>query len=131
MKLLLDTHTVLWHADANPQLSASAVALLLDPKNDLFISMASIWETAIKSGMKKLVLTGGYANFMAKAINDYNLIVLPITLEDCVSYEQLPFPDPNHRDPFDRMIVVQAGRNGLSVVGIDSSLDAYGITRLW
>lgn len=47
------------------------------------------------------------------------------------AYEQLPFPNPQHRDPFDRMIIVQTLSNGLSVVGLDSAFDAYGITRLW
>lgn len=131
MKLLLDTHTVLWHADASPQMSPTATALLVDPTNELFLSMASIWEVAIKSGLKKLVLTGGFPGFLTKAINDYNLTVLPITFEDCVAFEQLPFPDPQHRDPFDRMIVVHARRNALSVVGVDTSFDPYGVPRLW
>jgi PIN domain nuclease of toxin-antitoxin system len=131
VKLLLDTHTVLWHADASPRMSAAATALLVDPANELFLSTASVWEVAIKSGLKKLVLTGGYSGFMAKAITDYSLTVLPISFDDCVAFEQLPFPDPQHRDPFDRMIVIHAQRNGLSVVGADTAFDPYGVTRLW
>jgi PIN domain nuclease of toxin-antitoxin system len=50
MKLLLDTHTFLWHADGNPRLSAKATALLTDPLNELFLSMGSVWEIAIKVG---------------------------------------------------------------------------------
>ena len=52
MKLLLDTHTLLWHADGSPQMSARATALLVDPANELFLSMASVWEVAIKVGLK-------------------------------------------------------------------------------
>jgi PIN domain nuclease of toxin-antitoxin system len=68
---------------------------------------------------------------MTKAINGYGLTVLPITFEDCAEYEKLAFPLPRHRDPFDRLIITRARRNGLSIVGADSDFDAYGITRLW
>lgn len=131
MKLLLDTHSVLWHADNDPRLSGPAAALMADPANDLFLSMASAWELAIKVGMGKLTLTVPYPAFMARAIQVLNLTVAPIALDDCVAFEQLPFPDPKHRDPFDRMIVTHALRNGLSVVGVDPSFDSYGVTRLW
>jgi PIN domain nuclease of toxin-antitoxin system len=131
MKLLLDTHTFLWHSDGSPKMSATATALLVDPANELFLSMASVWEIAIKSGLKKLTLLSSYVPFMTKAISGYGLIVLPITFEDCAEYETLPFPLPNHRDPFDRLIITQAKRNGLSVVGNDDDFDHYGVTRLW
>jgi PIN domain nuclease of toxin-antitoxin system len=131
VKLLLETHTFLWHADGDPQMSAAATALLVDPANELFLSMASVWEIAIKTGPKKLSLSAPFVTFMQKAITGYGITLVPMTLDDCAAYEQLPFPDQKHRDPFDRMIVVHALRNGLSVVGIDSALDAYGITRLW
>ena len=131
MKLLLDTHTFLWHADGDPKMSAAATALLIDPANELFLSMASVWEIAIKMGLKKLTVSAPYVAFMTRAITGYGITVLPMTFDDCAAYEQLPFPDPQHRDPFDRMIVVHAVRNGLSVVGVDAALDPYGVTRLW
>jgi PIN domain nuclease of toxin-antitoxin system len=131
VKLLLDTHTFLWHADGDPHMSAAATALLVDPANELFLSMASVWEIAIKTGLKKLTLSAPFLTFMTKAITGYGITLVPMTLDDCAAYEQLPFPDPQHRDPFDRMIVIHAVRNSLSVVGVDPALDAYGITRLW
>ncbi len=131
MKLLLDTHTFLWHADGDPRMSATATALLMDPANDLFLSMASVWEIAIKVGLKKLTLSAPYVTFMTRAITGYGLTAFPMTLDDCVAYEQLPLPSKQYRDPFDRMIVVHALRNGLSVVGVDGAFDAYGVTRLW
>jgi PIN domain nuclease of toxin-antitoxin system len=131
MKLLLDTHTLLWHADGSPQMSATATALLVDPANELFLSMAALWEIAIKVGLKKLTLSSPYLDCMNKAITGYALTVLPITLEDCAEYEALPFPLPKHRDPFDRLIITHAMRNGLSIVGADVNFDAYGVTRLW
>jgi PIN domain nuclease of toxin-antitoxin system len=131
MKLLLDTHTLLWHSDGSPQMSATATALLVDPANELFLSIATAWEIAIKVGLRKLTLSSSYAHFMTKSVTGYGLTVLPITLDDCAEYEALPFPLTKHRDPFDRLIVTHAKRNGLGVVGADANFDAYGITRLW
>lgn len=131
MKLLLDTHTFIWYADGNPNLSPAAGSLLIDPANDLFLSIASAWEIAIKVGLKKLSLSQPFLPFISDAIQSYGIVLLPITLEDCEEYRQLPFPNPNHRDPFDRMIIAQAIRNGFSIVGSDSGFDPYGLTRLW
>jgi PIN domain nuclease of toxin-antitoxin system len=93
--------------------------------------MASIWEISIKVGLKKLGLSVPFATFLATAVSGYGLAVLPITTEDCIHYEALPFPDPQHRDPFDRMIVTHAQRNGLSIVGVDAAFDSYGVGRIW
>lgn len=131
MKLLLDTHVFLWHADGSPQMSSESTAMLADPANELLLSMASIWEIAIKVGMKKLTISAPYDTFMTRAITGYGINVLPLTFEDCVAYEQLTFPDKQHRDPFDRMIITHALRHGLSIVGNDSSFDSYGVSRLW
>lgn len=130
MNLLLDTHTFLWHAEGHSNLSAHAAGLLTDPANDLFVSIASIWEIAIKSGLGKLTLTKPYAQFITDAIAGYGLRVLPITMADCTAYEALPFPT-KHRDPYDRMIIVHAMRDSMTIVGADVEFDAYPITRLW
>lgn len=87
MKLLLDTHTFLWHADGDPQVSATATAMLVDPANDLFLSMASVWEIAIKAGLGKLALSAPFLAFMAKAVTGYGISLLPMTLDDCAAYE--------------------------------------------
>jgi len=131
MRLLLDTHTFLWHSDGSPKVSAAATALLLDPWNDLFLSMATVWEIAIKAGLKKLNLSNSYVPFMTAAIASYGIVVLPVTFDDCAEYESLAFASPKHRDPFDRMIITHAKRNGLTIVGADVSFDFYGISRLW
>jgi PIN domain nuclease of toxin-antitoxin system len=132
MKLLLDTHTFLWHSNGSgSQISASATSLLADPANDLCLSIASVWEIAIKVGLKKLSLSGTLAGFLATSVAGYGLTVLPITLDDCIAYQTLPFPLPRHRDPFDRMIIVQAMRSGIGIVSADQEFDAYGATRLW
>jgi PIN domain nuclease of toxin-antitoxin system len=131
VNLLLDSHTLLWLMEASPSLSPTAAALIADPANRLHLSMASVWEIGIKSGLKKMGLSVPYATFLSTAVNGYGLSVLPITADDCIDYEALAFPDKQHRDPFDRMIVVHALRNSLSLVGVDVAFDPYGVTRLW
>lgn len=131
MRLLIDTHVLIWHSNNSPQVSATAAALLNDPSNDLYLSMASAWEIAIKVGLKKLTLNVPYVPFINRATAVYGMQFLPISLDDCSAYEQLAFPLPNHRDPFDRMIVIHARNHGLSLVSADSAFDAYGVTRLW
>ena len=131
MNLLLDSHTLLWLMEGNPSLSSTAAALIADPANRLYLSMASVWEISIKVGLKKMGLSVPFATFLATAVNGYGLTVVPITTDDCISYEALPFPNPQHRDPFDRMIAVHALRNTLSLVGNDGAFDNYGVPRLW
>jgi PIN domain nuclease of toxin-antitoxin system len=131
VKLLLDTHALLWLADGDPQLSVKATALIRDPANDLFFSMASVWELAIKVGLGKLALAMVYREYVTRAVSGYHITILELALDDCVDYEALTFPDPSHRDPFDRMIVVQSRRHLMNVLSIDDKLDCYGITRLW
>ena len=131
MNLLVDSHALLWLMQANPAISADAARLLADPANRLHLSMASIWEIGIKAGLGRITLAVPYAKFLATAIEGYGLVVVPITAEDCIHYEGLRFPDPRHRDPFDRMIVVHAQRSSLAVVSVDEKLDRYGIVRLW
>ena len=131
MNLLLDTHTLLWLMEGSPNLSGAAASLVADPSNRLYLSMASVWEMAIKTGLKKMTLSVPFSTFLTTAESGYGLMVLPITTADCVSYESLPFPDPQHRDPFDRMIITHARRDNLSVIGVDAAFDPYGVTRLW
>lgn len=131
MRLLLDTHSLLRHADGDPQMSSTATSLLKDPTNPLIVSMATVWEIAIKAGLNKLALSAPFETFMARAVGGYRLTMLDVTLDDCAAYERLPFPDNQHRDPFDRMIIVHAQRHGLSVVGLDAAFDSYGVTRFW
>lgn len=68
MNLLLDTHTFLWHADGSPRMSGTATALLTDPANTLFLSVASVWEMAIKVNVGKLILSAPYPRYVADAV---------------------------------------------------------------
>ena len=86
MKLLLDTHSLLWYADGSPRLSAIASRLILDPANSLYLSVASVWEVAIKSNLKKLQLQNGFEHFLSRAISLCGIHLMDVTLDDCVEY---------------------------------------------
>lgn len=128
MKLLLDTHTLLWFLDDDPQLSKTAKQLIEDPSNSKHVSMAVCWEIAIKAGLKKLDLSEPASTFLPNqlAINHFGL--LGIELAHVTYVEKLPL---HHRDPFDRLLVAQALLDGYSIVSKDVVFDDYGVVRVW
>ena len=91
MRLLLDTHTLVWSSDDLPRLSAIALAAIQDPANDRVMSAATIWELAIKVGQGKIALSMSYRQWMETAITDLKLNILPITVEyaECLLRELL------------------------------------------
>ena len=128
MRHLLDTHTLLWYTLADPQLSGTAKALILDPANEILISPASYWEIAIKLSIGKLTLHQPYDDFIDVCLNKYGFVILPIEPKHTAVLTTLPF---HHRDPFDRLIIAQAMAEGIRVVSNDPAFDAYPVTRLW
>jgi PIN domain nuclease of toxin-antitoxin system len=128
MKVLIDTQSVIWYVDQDQLLSPAAHGAITNPANQLLFSAASVWESAIKVGLGKLTLSLPYRQWMAKAIADLGLVILPITVEYADVQAGLP---QHHRDPFDRLIVAQAIVERMSVVSNDGQLDAYGIHRIW
>ena len=130
MRLLLDTHTLLWLVDGHPNLSGSARFALMNPENDLFISVASIWELAIKT-MKPnqpLILNDPLDIYLAKWLPVYQLTVLPIL--ELHALELLTLPD-HHRDPFDRILIAQARQENMTIVTADGKFADYPITIIW
>ena len=128
MRLLIDSHALIWYVDQHQQLSPASHAAISDPSNVLLLSAGSIWEIAIKIGLGKLVLTQPYSLWMSRALDDLGITVLPITVEYADAQASLP---KHHSDPFDRLIVAQALVENVSIVSADARMDAYGITRLW
>jgi PIN domain nuclease of toxin-antitoxin system len=128
MRLLIDSHALIWYVDQHQHLSPASHAAISDSRNDLLLSAGSIWEIAIKIGLGKLVLTQPYSLWMSQVLNDLTLTVLPITVEYADAQAGLP---KHHSDPFDRLIVAQALIEGVSIVSADANIDAYGITRIW
>ena len=130
MRLLIDTHTLLWLVDGHPNLSGPARSALMDPENDLFISVASIWELAIKTTKpnQPLILNDPIDIYLAKWLPVYQLTVLPIL--QLHALELLTLPD-HHRDPFDRILIAQARQENMTVVTADGKFADYPITIVW
>ena len=128
MRLLIDTHTLLWAVDNPSHLGPQARAELQDLTNELLLSAGSIWELAIKVGIKKLDLSTPYREWISQAISDLSLIFLPITVEYADVQAGLPH---HHRDPFDRLLIAQAMIEQVPIVSVDTIFDAYGVQRLW
>jgi PIN domain nuclease of toxin-antitoxin system len=128
MRMLLDTHALIWYVDQDHLLSASAHAAITDPVNDLLLSAGSIWEIGIKVGSKKLSLSMPYREWMNKAIADLGLTVLPISVDHVDIQAGLP---RHHGDPFDRLLAAQARAENIPLVSSDSIFDQYGLKRIW
>jgi PIN domain nuclease of toxin-antitoxin system len=128
MKFIADTHAFLWFVTDSPQLSESAKKLFESPDNERFLSMASVWEIAIKTGLGKLSLDKPLGQFLPEQVDLNYVRLLDISLPHALRVADLPF---YHRDPFDRMIVAQSLIEHLPVLSNDKELDAYGIKRLW
>jgi PIN domain nuclease of toxin-antitoxin system len=126
--LLLDTHTLLWFLRDDPLLSATAKAAIEAPANRKLVSVASCWEISIKAGLGKLKLGEPAAVLLAREIPRNNFDLLDIKLEHATAVEALPL---HHKDPFDRLLIVQSKIEGVPVVGADAVFDLYGVPRIW
>jgi PIN domain nuclease of toxin-antitoxin system len=128
MAALLDTHAVLWYITSDSRLSDKARAII-QTKTNLFFSIASFWEIAIKLNLGKLQLTSSFDDILIR-LEFINAEILSIALEDTKTYINLPL-FPNHRDPFDRILIAQAMNYSLDIVSGDSKFDLYSIQRVW
>jgi PIN domain nuclease of toxin-antitoxin system len=128
LNLLLDTHAFLWGAADDPRLTEAARTTLLDPGNTLHLSVASVWEMAIKISLGKLRMPGRWTDLVRREVTANDILWLPIEIEHCSTVSSLPF---HHRDPFDRVLAAQALVNRLVLVSRDPVFDAYGVQRLW
>jgi PIN domain nuclease of toxin-antitoxin system len=121
MKLLLDTHLLLWAAGKPQRLSRQARSLIGNPDNDLLFSAASLWEVAIKRGLGREDFKVD-ARLLRRGLLDNGYIELPIISDHVVATESLP---PLHKDPFDRLLVAQATVEGITLVTTDSLVLQY------
>jgi len=128
MTVLLDTHTVLWFWWDDPQLSATAKALICDPTKRKLVSIATPWEVAIKVSLKKLDIGGTFQGFFPQHMVRTYFEWLHITDAHLSAVATMPF---HHKDPFDRLLIAQAKIENIPIVSVDSALDPYGVTRLW
>lgn len=130
MRVLLDTHTMLWYALGDPRLTAMARNIVIDLSNEVLISPASYWEIAIKVSIGKYTLNQPYDDFMDVCLNKYGFLILPVETRHTSKVATLPH-FKNHKDPFDRLLVAQALTEQIPIVSADPELDAYGVHRLW
>ena len=128
MRLLLDTHALLWWLAGDEELSVAARTAIADEGNDVFVSAASAWEITTKHRLGKLPGAAAIVADLARTITDQSFIGLPINIRHGQVGGALPGP---HRDPFDRMLIAQAMVENLALVSNEQTFDAYGVGRLW
>lgn len=125
MKILLDTHISLWFVGGDPALSAPSRAAVESTENERLLSLASVWEMAIKVSLGKLTLPGDFGSFVAKQMADNDIGLLGIEMAHTNLVVGLPF---HHRDPFDRLLIAQAIAERIPIVSQDRLFDAYPVT---
>lgn len=128
MKYLLDTHSLIWFISGDGQLSPHARHLIEDENNELFISVGSLWEIAIKFSLGKLELGQPFEEFFPQQLEDNSIEVQAITVDHLNNICNLPF---HHRDPFDRLLIAQSQVEKLPIISVDAIFDKYGVKRVW
>lgn len=128
IRYLLDTHIFLWYLLGDPNLGIKAKDII-DTQADLYFSIVSLWEIAIKINIGKLQINRPI-EALSSELQYINVQILPITIKDVELYSELPLP-PNHRDPFDRMLIAQAITRALVLISRDAKFDSYPVQRVW
>lgn len=127
MRVLLDTHTFLWFVNDDPQLSPIAKNLL-ESDADVWVSIASLWEIAIKVNIGKLTLPKPFNEFISQQIQSNEIDVLAIAITHVSEISTLP---SHHRNPFDRLLIAQSMIEQVPLISVDVIFDRYGIDRVW
>jgi len=128
MKLLLDTHALVWVMNGNPRLGRAARTAIEIPSNPLFVSAASVWEAAIKFRLGKFPEAALLVDRPRKVLESLEIGDLPISLEHARLAGSL---SAQHKDPFDRMLAAQALLEGLTLASEDAIFDQMAVTRIW
>jgi len=129
MRVLLDTHALLWSVADSPRTSGAARAVIADATTSKLVSIASLWEIAVKVRTGKLEIGMEFDELVALIERSRLAIFLPITPAHVMRLQRLELRD--HRDPFDRMLAAQALSEDLTLVSNDEAFDAYGVRQLW
>jgi PIN domain nuclease of toxin-antitoxin system len=124
---LLDTHTLLWFIQGDPQLNNRARTIMTTDTNTLYLSVASLWEIIIKLNIGKLKI-GHTIGEIYTLLAQFKIEIIPINQSDLEQYLILPL---HHRDPFDRLLIAQAIDRQLSLVSADHAFGAYSVQQLW
>ncbi len=121
MNYLIDTHTFIWFTEGNPLVGSKIRSLIENSDNQVYISMASLWEIAIKTSLRKLSMSMPYESVCDDLVR-LRIELMPIKFEHTALVNRLPL---HHKDPFDRMIVAQAVCENLDLLSCDDKLDKY------
>lgn len=127
MRLLADTQVLIWALLSPQKLSARAAAALQNPEHEIFCSVATVWEMAIKLRLKKLELGATLEEFVAQHRAN-NIHFLPVRVAHAVQVAELPL---HHRDPFDRLLIAQAMQEKLRIITVDPAFARYPISTVW
>jgi PIN domain nuclease of toxin-antitoxin system len=128
MRLLLDTHALLWFLQGDSQLSDTARKQIESSGAEALASFVSFWEIAIKVTLGKLTLPGEYEDLFPATVIKSGLGQIEIRMTHLHALRRLPV---HHRDPFDRLLLAQAQAEGLTLVSCDPEFSAYGVPLLW
>jgi len=129
VRVLLDTHVFLWwSSERGARLTQRVHDLLSDGSNDVALSLASVWEIAIKVGSGRMDLPDTVDRYIPERIRHHGFEIMPIELGHALRSGTLP---PIHRDPFDRMLIAQAQIEGIPLVTADPAIARYDVETLW
>lgn len=128
MRLLLDTHALLWFVSNHPNLSSHAARIIGDPANQKIVSIVSLWEITIKVSLGRLSLALPLADFINVHLTPSKVQLLQIEIPHLLTLETLLH---HHSDPFDRLLAAQALTENISFVSVDAAFDSYGVQRIW
>lgn len=128
MKLLIDSHVFKWWRDEPNKLSHNAFTAISDARNDIFLSVATVWELQIKISLKKFAITNGLENAVKDEQMKNGFQILPVQLSHALFIENLPI---HHKDPFDRLLISQAFVENMTLVSADSNFANYQVNLLW
>ena len=127
MPYLLDTHSLIWFFEGSTKLPQAIRQIIADPKNDIYLSVVSLWEMAIKISLGKLTLAQPLEKVIER-LPEESIFLLDITPKQVLQVMTLPL---HHRDPFDRMLVAQALSLDFTLVSNEEMFDGYGVKRVW
>ena len=128
MRVLLDTHALLWWFAGDPHLSRPARDIIGQTDNEILISAATAWEIATKVRIGRLPSAVRLVAAFASLLEEQSFTALPVTLDHALRAGNLPGP---HRDPFDRMLIAQAQAEDMPIISNELLFDSYGIRRIW
>jgi len=125
MRLLLDTHALLWALSTPTRLPSAVVMALRDPAHEIYVSSASVWEISIKVELGKIAAD---VDEVVQHVREVAFHELPITFLHSIRVRSIP---AHHRDPFDRLLIAQALEDGLTIVTRDTAFAAYRVPTMW